>query len=193
VSLRGIVWGFSVATLLARVAAADPPPTRSFDLLPGPSTTADASVQSAKINPLVTAPPPSEAAGANFAPVSAEQALFTDRVARITELMSRIEQREGALFDELAERYGKLTQFTAWLERRDEVAFDERATRFARLVEFARKLRLEEEARESEGFEARLGRALRAQAFMQRLSRERAAMRIEVPNTLAPEPEEWVR
>lgn len=189
-----MVWGFSVATLLARVAAAEPPPTRSFDLLPAPPTTANASAQSAKINPLtVTPPPPPQAVGANVAPASAEQAVFTDRVAGITELMSRIEQREGAVFDDLAERYGKLTQFTAWLERRDEVAFDERAARFARLVEFARKLRLEQEARESEGFEARLGRALRAQAFMQRLSRERAAMRIEVPNTLAPEPEEWVR
>ena len=112
---------------------------------------------------------------------------------RIAALVSRLEEREGAAFDALAERYAKLTQFTARLEQRDEAAFDERATRFARLVEFTKRLRQEQEARETEDFESKLDRALRAQAFMQRLGRDRGELRIPVSNMLAPEPEEWLR
>ncbi|HEX7670436.1 MAG TPA: hypothetical protein VF395_12660 [Polyangiaceae bacterium] len=148
----------------------------------------------------VTAPPPSRAAetpGRNTASDStdavSEQTAFSDRVQHIAQLMSRLEEREGAAFEALAERYAKLSQFTARLEQRDEAAFDERATRYARLVEFTKRLRLEQEARETKDFESKLDRALRAQALMQRLGWDRGELRIPVSNMLAPEPEEWIR
>jgi hypothetical protein len=170
-------------------------PTARFDDIPvAPAARVPAPPPNSEAVPLAEpAPPTSAPPNASAAPTLAERTAFAERVARIGALMSQLERREGSVFDQLAERYAKLAQFTAVLERREEVAFDERASRFMRLVDFARRLRLEQERTESEDFEQHLGRALKAQAFMKRLSAERAALRIPVPNTLAPEPEEWIR
>lgn len=202
VTVRGFVWVFFVCTSFARLAGAEPLPARSFELpRVSPVSPLGSLSGSAMAQLTVTAPPRSrtvETPARNTAPDSSgevsEQSAFSERVVRIAQMMSRLEEREGAAFEALAERYAKLTQFTARLEQRDEMAFDERATRFARLALFTKKLRVEQEAREKEDFESKLERALRAQAFMQRLAHDQhdqREQRLPVPNNmLAPEPEE---
>jgi hypothetical protein len=167
--VRGTVLAFSLATLVARVAGAESMSTARFADVPLPSAARD-SARSPSSEASSEAVPET----ASAAPTLAEQTAFSERVARIGELMLKLERREGAVFEQLAERYAKLAQFRAVLEQREEAAFDERANRFVRLVDFARRLRLEQERTESEDFEEHLGRALKAQAFMKRLSAERA-------------------
>jgi hypothetical protein len=199
--VRGSVWAFAVCMCLARFAAAAPLPDRRFELpsvaptspilLPPGSAMAELTVTAPP--PLRTVETPARNSATDSTEVVTDETAFSDRVLHIAQLISRLQEREGAAFEALAERYAKLTQFTARLEQRDEAAFDERATRFARLIEFTKKLRVDQEARETEDFESKLDRALRAQALMQRLGRDRGELRIPVSNMLAPEPEEWIR
>jgi hypothetical protein len=119
-------------------------------------------------------------------------AALTGEVRELSRSGRSLASREDSLFEERLARFVRASELSHLREAQEEAAFDARTERFAREIEFSRKQEAAEIERETVTFQEELGRSLKVHSFMKKLQDQRAAERIEVPNTLAPEPEEWL-